>query len=127
MRAPYTAELDASDIEKGTYPHYMLKEIDEQPAVIRKIIQAYQNEEGKLAIDYNITEAVSEADRIYIIACGTSYHAGLIGKQFIEKMAEIPVEVHVASNSLTICRYYQKNHYSSSFHKVVKLLIAVPY
>ncbi|MDO7485650.1 glutamine--fructose-6-phosphate transaminase (isomerizing) [Peribacillus sp. NPDC096622] len=97
MRAPYTAELDASDIEKGTYPHYMLKEVDEQPAVIRKIIQAYQNEEGKLAIDYNITEAVSEADRIYIIACGTSYHAGLIGKQFIEKMAEIPVEVHVAS------------------------------
>ncbi|MGY3311562.1 glucosamine--fructose-6-phosphate aminotransferase (isomerizing) [Peribacillus simplex] len=97
MRAPYTAELDASDIEKGTYPHYMLKEVDEQPAVIRKIIQAYQNEEGKLAIDYSITEAVSEADRIYIIACGTSYHAGLIGKQFIEKMTEIPVEVHVAS------------------------------
>lgn len=97
MRAPYTAELDASDIEKGTYPHYMLKEVDEQPAVIRKIIQAYQNEEGKLAIDYNIIEAVSEADRIYIIACGTSYHAGLIGKQFIEKMTEIPVEVHVAS------------------------------
>ncbi|MGE7650775.1 glutamine--fructose-6-phosphate transaminase (isomerizing) [Peribacillus frigoritolerans] len=97
MRAPYTAELDASDIEKGTYPHYMLKEVDEQPAVIRKIIQAYQNEEGKLAIDYNITEAVSEANRIYIIACGTSYHAGLIGKQFIEKMTEIPVEVHVAS------------------------------
>ncbi|RRN69143.1 glutamine--fructose-6-phosphate transaminase (isomerizing) [Peribacillus simplex] len=97
MRAPYTAELDASDIEKGTYPHYMLKEVDEQPAVMRKIIQAYQNEEGKLAIDYSITEAVSEADRIYIIACGTSYHAGLIGKQFIEKMTEIPVEVHVAS------------------------------
>ncbi|MGE7604508.1 glutamine--fructose-6-phosphate transaminase (isomerizing) [Peribacillus sp. NPDC097675] len=97
LRAPFTAELDASDIEKGTYPHYMLKEIDEQPTVIRKIIQAYQNEEGKLAIDYNIAEALSEADRIYIVACGTSYHAGLIGKQFIEKMAKIPVEVHVAS------------------------------
>ncbi|MBX4383935.1 glutamine--fructose-6-phosphate aminotransferase, partial [Mycobacterium tuberculosis] len=41
-RAPYTAELDASDIEKGTYPHYMLKEIDEQPLVLRKIIQKYQ-------------------------------------------------------------------------------------
>ena len=96
-RQPYTAELDASDIEKGTYPHYMLKEIDEQPAVIRKIIQAYQNEDGQLTIDYNIAEAVSEADRVYIVACGTSYHAGLIGKQFIEKMAKIPVEVHVAS------------------------------
>lgn len=97
LRAPYTAEIDASDIEKGTYPHYMLKEIDEQPLVIRKIVQAYQNEEGKLTIDYNISEAVSEADRVYIVACGTSYHAGLIGKQFIEKMAKIPVEVHVAS------------------------------
>ncbi|KON67311.1 glucosamine--fructose-6-phosphate aminotransferase [Peribacillus butanolivorans] len=97
FRAPFTAELDASDIEKGTYPHYMLKEVDEQPAVIRKIIQAYQNEEGKLAIDFSIAEAVTEADRIYIVACGTSYHAGLIGKQFIEKMTEIPVEVHVAS------------------------------
>ncbi len=47
-RAPYTAELDASDIEKGTYPHYMLKEIDEQPLVMRKIIQAYQNENDEL-------------------------------------------------------------------------------
>lgn len=96
-RQPYTAELDASDIEKGTYPHYMLKEIDEQPAVMRKIIQAYQNEDGQLTIDYNIAEAVSEADRVYIVAAGTSYHAGLIGKQFIEKLAKIPVEVHIAS------------------------------
>ena len=53
-RAPYTAELDASDIEKGTYPHYMLKEIDEQPLVIRKIIQKYQNEQGELTIDSEI-------------------------------------------------------------------------
>ncbi len=52
---------------------------------------------AQLTIDYNIAEAVSEADRVYIVACGTSYHAGLIGKQFIEKMAKIPVEVHVAS------------------------------
>lgn len=96
-REPFTAELDASDIEKGTYPHYMLKEIDEQPAVMRKIIQAYQDEAGKLSIDYSISEAVSQADRIYIIAAGTSYHAGLIGKQLIEKMAKIPVEVHIAS------------------------------
>ena len=59
-------------LKKGTYPHYMLKEIDEQPAVLRKIIQAYQNEEGKLTIDYNIAEAVSKADRVYIVACGTS-------------------------------------------------------
>ncbi len=96
-RKPYTAELDMSDIEKGTYPHYMLKEIDEQPLVTRKIIQAYQNESGKLTISEDILTAMKSADRIYIVACGTSYHAGLVGKQFIEKMAQIPVEVHVAS------------------------------
>jgi glutamine---fructose-6-phosphate transaminase (isomerizing) len=96
-RAPYTAELDASDIEKGTYPHYMLKEIDEQPLVMRKIIQNYQDGQGALEIDSDIVAAMKDADRIYIIAAGTSYHAGLVGKQFIEKLAKIPVEVHISS------------------------------
>lgn len=96
-REPYTAELDASDIEKGTYPHYMLKEIDEQPLVIRNLVQKYQNENGKVSIDRDITKNVSEADRIHIIACGTSYHAGLVGKDLLEKLAQIPVEVHIAS------------------------------
>ncbi|MFJ8089357.1 glutamine--fructose-6-phosphate transaminase (isomerizing) [Lysinibacillus sp. NPDC095746] len=96
-RAPYTAELDMSDIEKGTYPHYMLKEMDEQPTVIRKIIQAYEGENGELTIDATILEALQAADRLYIIAAGTSYHAGLIGKQYFEKMAGIPVEVHISS------------------------------
>ncbi|OAH52614.1 MULTISPECIES: glutamine--fructose-6-phosphate transaminase (isomerizing) [Bacillaceae] len=96
-RASYTAELDAGDIEKGTYPHYMLKEVDEQPFVIRKILQSYQNEKGELTIEANILNALNEADRLYIVACGTSYHAGLVGKQYIEQLANIPVEVHVAS------------------------------
>ncbi|QOR66821.1 glutamine--fructose-6-phosphate transaminase (isomerizing) [Cytobacillus suaedae] len=96
-RNPYTAELDASDIEKGTYPHYMLKEIDEQPLVMRKIIQQYQGNENRLTINKDIIEAMNAADRIYIVAAGTSYHAGLVGKHYIEKMAKIPVEVHVAS------------------------------
>jgi glucosamine--fructose-6-phosphate aminotransferase (isomerizing) len=96
-RTSYIAELDASDIEKGTYPHYMLKEIDEQPAVMRKIIQAYQNEQAELTIDSDIISAVNDSDRIYIVAAGTSYHAGLVGKQFIENIANVPVEVHIAS------------------------------
>ncbi|EOP76749.1 MULTISPECIES: glutamine--fructose-6-phosphate transaminase (isomerizing) [Bacillus] len=96
-RAPFTAELDASDIEKGTYPHFMLKEIDEQPLVIRNIIQKYQGENGEIELDADIRNAILDSDRIYIIACGTSYHAGLVGKQFIEKFAKVPVEVHVAS------------------------------
>ncbi|AFQ17440.1 glutamine--fructose-6-phosphate transaminase (isomerizing) [Bacillus thuringiensis] len=96
-RAPFTAELDASDIEKGTYPHFMLKEIDEQPLVIRNIIQKYQDENGEIELNQDIRNAILDSDRIYIIACGTSYHAGLVGKQFIEKFANMPVEVHVAS------------------------------
>ncbi|NHM33231.1 glutamine--fructose-6-phosphate transaminase (isomerizing) [Neobacillus terrae] len=96
-RAPFKAELDASDIEKGTYPHYMLKEIDEQPLVIRKIVQKYQDETGKLTIDGDIVNAINQAGRIYIIAAGTSYHAGLVGKQLIEKVAKVPVEVHISS------------------------------
>ena len=96
-RQPFTAEIDMSDIEKGTYPHYMLKEIDEQPAVMRKIVQAYQDGEDQLTIQPEILDAMKNADRIHIIAAGTSYHAGLIGKEYIEKMAHIPVEVHVAS------------------------------
>lgn len=96
-RESYLAEIDATDIEKGTYPHYMLKEIDEQPLVMRKIIQTYQNEEGRLTIEPNIVKAVNDSDRIYIIAAGTSYHAGLVGKQFIETIAKKPVEVHIAS------------------------------
>nr|WP_263314842.1 glutamine--fructose-6-phosphate transaminase (isomerizing) [Mammaliicoccus sp. Marseille-Q6498] len=96
-RDSYKAEIDASDVEKGTYDHYMLKEIHEQPGVMRNIIQNYQDESGELKIDKAIIDDVAQADRIYIVACGTSYHAGLVGKEFIEKWAEVPTEVHVAS------------------------------
>ncbi|WP_455330841.1 glutamine--fructose-6-phosphate transaminase (isomerizing) [Exiguobacterium profundum] len=96
-RQPYTAEIDASDIEKGTYAHYMLKEMDEQPAVIRNIIQHYQNENGDIELTEGVRELVSEADRVYIVACGTSYNAGLVGKDILERIAGIPTEVHVSS------------------------------
>ncbi|HEC2168850.1 TPA: glutamine--fructose-6-phosphate transaminase (isomerizing) [Staphylococcus delphini] len=96
-RESYIAEIDASDAEKGIYEHYMLKEIHEQPAVMRRIIQEYQDDQGELKIDPEIVKDVKEADRIYIIAAGTSYHAGLVGKEYIEKWAGIPTEVHVAS------------------------------
>lgn len=96
-RAPYQAEMDAADTEKGTYPHYMLKEIDEQPLVMRKIIQAYQHDKQVLDVPSEIKKAMLDADRIYIIASGTSYHAGLAGKELIEKWAGIPTEVHIGS------------------------------
>lgn len=96
-RDAYTVEFDATDIEKGAYPHYMLKEIDEQPFVLRRIIEKYQDENNEITIDPAIRIAIGQADRIYIIAAGTSYHAGLVGQSFIEKLAGIPVEVHIAS------------------------------
>ena len=75
----------------------MLKEINDQPAVMRRIIQEYQDGQGNLKIDADIVKDVAEADRIYIIAAGTSYHAGLVGKEYLEKWAGTPTEVHVAS------------------------------
>lgn len=96
-RESYITEIDASDAELGTYPHYMIKEINEQPQVMRKIINEYQDENGNLKIDDAIIKQLNDADRLYIIAAGTSYHAGLIGKEYIEKWAGVPTEVHVAS------------------------------
>ncbi|CYU93050.1 glutamine--fructose-6-phosphate transaminase (isomerizing) [Streptococcus suis] len=96
-RGSYTAELDLSDIGKGTYPYYMLKEIDEQPTVMRKLISAYTNEEGQITVDADIIKAVQEADRIYILAAGTSYHAGFASKDFLEKLTDTPVELGISS------------------------------
>ena len=96
-RASYTAELDLSDIGKGTYPYYMLKEIDEQPTVMRKLITAYTDDNNQVTVDPEIIKAIQEADRIYILAAGTSYHAGFASKSFLEQMTDTPVELGIAS------------------------------
>ncbi|XCY61843.1 glutamine--fructose-6-phosphate transaminase (isomerizing) [Streptococcus iniae] len=96
-RGSYTAELDLSDIGKGTYPFYMLKEIDEQPTVMRKLISTYSDEAGKMTIDPEIVKSIQEADRLYILATGTSYNAGFASKAMIETLTDTPVELGVAS------------------------------
>lgn len=96
-RDSYTAELDLSDIGKGTYPYYMLKEIDEQPTVMRKLITAYTDDNNNITVDSEIIKAVQEADRIYILAAGTSYHAGFASKSFLETLTDTPVELGIAS------------------------------
>ena len=96
-RDSYTAELDLSDIGKGTYPYYMLKEIDEQPTVMRKLIQAYTDESGQVVVDPAIIKSVQEADRIYILAAGTSYHAGFASKKMLEELTDTPVELGISS------------------------------
>lgn len=89
-------ELDDADTTKGEYPHYMLKEIHEQPSVIRRILTNYYDKDTVL-IKEDILNAIKDADRLYILAAGTSMHAGLIGKTLFEKLSLIPVEVHIAS------------------------------
>ncbi|MDT2673913.1 glutamine--fructose-6-phosphate transaminase (isomerizing) [Enterococcus dongliensis] len=97
QRAPYEAKIDLSDMEKGTYPYYMLKEIDEQPATMRRIISEYTDETGTVVIDNALLQSLLETDRIYIVACGTSNNAGWASKQIIEGLADIPVEIHLSS------------------------------
>ncbi|EHJ57362.1 glucosamine-fructose-6-phosphate aminotransferase [Streptococcus urinalis FB127-CNA-2] len=96
-RESYTAELDLSDIGKGTYPFYMLKEIDEQPTVMRRLISKYTDKDGNMMIDPEIIKSIQEADRLYILAAGTSYHAGFASKSMLEKLTDKPVELGVSS------------------------------
>ncbi|ONI41120.1 glutamine--fructose-6-phosphate transaminase (isomerizing), partial [Candidatus Epulonipiscium fishelsonii] len=95
-RPYYTETLDAADTEKGIYPFYMLKEIDEQPYAIRRIVAKYFTDTG-FNINPNIVETLKNTDRIYIVAAGTSMNAGFVGKQLFETISNIPTEVHIAS------------------------------
>lgn len=95
-----TVDLNLCQIEKGGYPHFMLKEIFEQPECLTNCMRGRINVEAtnvtlSAVIDYK--ERLLAAKRIIIVACGTSWHAGLIGKQIIESLCRIPVEVEYAS------------------------------
>lgn len=96
-RDSFKTQVDITDIEKGTYPFYMLKEIDEQPTVMRRLIQEYQGDNHQVNIDPALVEEFAQSDRIYIVACGTSNNAGWSAKALIEKLTNIPVEVHLSS------------------------------
>ncbi|WP_047999042.1 glutamine--fructose-6-phosphate transaminase (isomerizing) [Lactiplantibacillus herbarum] len=96
-RDTFHVDIDATQADKGTYPFYMLKEIDEQPNVMRKLSQVYLNDAGEPIISHDLLDALKGADRLYIVAAGTSYHAGLVGAKLFESLAKIPTEVHVSS------------------------------
>lgn len=93
-------EWDKEQAEKDGFDHYMLKEIHEQPRSLRNTM-AGRIHEAKREIAMPdlglLPEAVKEIEKIYIVACGTAYHAGMIGKHVFESLAQIPVEVDVAS------------------------------
>ena len=95
-----TLDMNLGQIEKGGYPHFMLKEIFEQPEYLENCMRGRVNVDANkvmlsAVIDYK--KQLLNAKRIIIVACGTSWHAGLIGKQIIESFCRIPVEVEYAS------------------------------
>ena len=89
---------DAESAEKGGYEHFMLKEIHEQPRAVRDTIGAYVKD-GKIDLsETGLTdEKLQEIERIYIVACGSAYHVGMVGKYVIEELADIPVDIDLAS------------------------------
>ncbi len=103
LGAPVNKEVfkvnwDVEAAEKGGYEHFMMKEMYEEPKVIRDTINP-RIKNGELVLDsIKLTEEdVKGIEKIYIVACGTAYHAGVVGKYIIEKLCRIPVEVDVAS------------------------------
>lgn len=92
-------DWDVESAQKGNYEHFMLKEIHEEPTVLRETFRHYVGEEGVIRQDrmpLNGEEA-RELGQLRIVACGSAYHAGLVGKTVIERMARLPVEVDIAS------------------------------
>lgn len=93
-------DIDVEKISKGQFPHYMLKEIYEQPqSVLNALLSRYSNEYGTALLDeLNMSdEELYKIQRIVILGCGTSYHAGLLGSYMLEERARIPVQVEISS------------------------------
>lgn len=99
-REMYHVTWDIEAAEKSGYAHFMLKEIHEQPKIVRETIlkRVPENEKGIVLDNIKLgKEELDDIDRIYVVACGTAYYAGLIGKHLIEKICRIPVVSEVAS------------------------------
>ncbi|SHH96483.1 glutamine--fructose-6-phosphate transaminase (isomerizing) [Sporanaerobacter acetigenes] len=95
----YKVTWDIDEAKKGGYDHFMIKEIFEQPKAIKDTLMSRIDDSGKINLD-NIdikSEDIKNIEKIYIVACGTAYHAGLVGKALIEKYARIPVLTDIAS------------------------------
>ena len=96
----FEVNWDAGAAEKGGYEHFMCKEIYEQPKAIRETMSARLAKDDSAVIMDELNwskEYLSSISKIFIVACGTAYHAGFVGKYYIEKLARIPVEVDIAS------------------------------
>lgn len=95
---PMHIDWDVAAAERGGYEHFMLKEIHEQPQVIRQALAGRIDEKGRVRLEQIFNEHVwNEIDRVNIIACGTAYHAGLMGKHLFEKILRLPTDVYYSS------------------------------
>lgn len=91
-------DWDVTSAEKEGFEHFTLKEIHEQPKGLRDTIKTRLSDEDNIEIEFTFTrEELEKVNKVYIVACGTAYHAGLVGKYAIERFAKIPVQVEVAS------------------------------
>ena len=89
---------DAESAEKGGYEHFMLKEIHEQPKAVQDMIGAYVKDGEIDFSEVGLTDdTLKDVERIYIVACGSAYHVGMAGKYVLEDLAQVPVEVDLAS------------------------------
>ncbi len=94
-REPATVEWDAESAERGGYPHFMLKEIFEQPAVLRNTLLGRLEGDGDVRLELGLD--VAAIDRVVVTAAGSAFYAGLVGRTLIERLARLPVSVEVAS------------------------------
>ena len=94
----FTVNWDISAAEKGGYEHFMMKEMEEQPKALRETISP-RSKDGKVVLDdMSLTaDDIKHINKIFIVACGSAYHVGVVGKYVVEQMCRIPVEVQVAS------------------------------
>lgn len=95
--AVYKVTFDDNAAEKAGYDHFMLKEIHEQPKAVKDTISGRVSINSPVVFDTLNYEDIKDVDKIYIVACGTAYHAGLVGKTAIERLCRVPVEVDIAS------------------------------
>jgi glutamine---fructose-6-phosphate transaminase (isomerizing) len=96
---PFEVQWDVARAQKGGFDDFMLKEIHEQPSAIRDTLAGRVNDQGLLALDelHTDTDVLREIDKVFVVACGTAFHSGLVAKYAIEHWTRIPVEIDIAS------------------------------
>jgi glucosamine--fructose-6-phosphate aminotransferase (isomerizing) len=96
---PHTVNWDLEAAEKGGYPDFMLKEIHEQPVAVRDTLRGRFDGHGRLAIDdlRMHEDQIRDVDKVFVVACGTAFHSGLVAKYAIEHWVRLPVEIEIAS------------------------------